>query len=143
MYAAVCCESLKLRRVDSCDSPPRRLSLHRGIEPKRGRHHGVQQRVLSLQDRGHLFSEYLAVLLGEADSARLQYRAERFYPSYYDAGRPQPAGLPSTITYGGSLFNLSLPDSSFNGSENLESVFVGLMRTGFSTHAMKCAFGWY
>ncbi|KAK4698401.1 hypothetical protein P7C70_g7874, partial [Phenoliferia sp. Uapishka_3] len=80
-------------------------------------------------------------VITEANNAsypyKTEYRAERFYPSYYDAGRPVPSGVPSTITYGGKGFNITLPASSINGTENLASAFVGIYRGGFSTHAIN------
>jgi hypothetical protein len=67
---------------------------------------------------------------------KTEYRAEIFYPDYFDAPRPVPTGIPSTITYGGPSFNLSLPANDLNGT-NLNGVKVALIRTGFSTHAMN------
>jgi hypothetical protein len=64
---------------------------------------------------------------------RTEYRAEIFYPSYYDAGRPVPSGIPSNITYGGDSFDLSLPASSLNGTD-LSEIKVVLMRTGFCAY---------
>lgn len=32
-----------------------------------------------------------------------EYRAEYYYPSYYNERRPQPEGLPDTISYGGDV----------------------------------------
>ncbi|KAI5475839.1 hypothetical protein MNV49_000803 [Pseudohyphozyma bogoriensis] len=63
-----------------------------------------------------------------------EYRAERFYPSYYDAGRPVPTGLPTSISYGGNSFDISLPASSLNDT-GIDNVAVKLIRSGFSTHA--------
>ncbi|GAA5975977.1 hypothetical protein JCM21900_005509 [Sporobolomyces salmonicolor] len=67
---------------------------------------------------------------------KTEYRAERFYPSYYDAGRPEPTGIPTSISYGGDSFDLELPESSLNGT-SLDNVKVSLVRPGFSTHAMQ------
>ncbi|KAL8283502.1 hypothetical protein RQP46_005605 [Phenoliferia psychrophenolica] len=67
---------------------------------------------------------------------KTEYRAEIFYPDYYDSGRPVPSGIPSKITYGGSPFDLSLPKSSLN-STDLSTIKVALIRTGFSTHGMN------
>ncbi|KAM0748117.1 DUF1929-domain-containing protein [Meredithblackwellia eburnea MCA 4105] len=67
---------------------------------------------------------------------KTEYRAEIFYPSYYDAGRPVPTGIPSSISYGGDSFDLQLPSSSLNGTD-LSTIKVSLIRTGFSTHAMN------
>ena len=70
------------------------------------------------------------------DPWKTEYRTEIFYPSYFDSARPVPAGIPTTITYGGAAFNLTLPASSLNGTD-LRSVTVALIRTGFSTHGMN------
>lgn len=70
------------------------------------------------------------------DPYKTEYRAERFYPDYYDAPRPNVTGIPASISYGGDGFDLTLPSTSLNGS-SLDNIFIGLMRTGFSTHAMN------
>ncbi|GAA5927266.1 hypothetical protein JCM3775_002499 [Rhodotorula graminis] len=68
---------------------------------------------------------------------KTEFRVERFFPSYFDAPRPEPTGLPSTITYGGAPFDLDLPASSL-GDANLDSdISIMLMRFGFSTHVMN------
>lgn len=67
---------------------------------------------------------------------KTEYRTEIFYPSYFDAARPVPTGIPNSITYGGAAFNLTLPASSLNNTD-LRSVTVALIRTGFSTHGMN------
>lgn len=69
------------------------------------------------------------------DVYKTEYRSEVFYPDYYDAPRPAPTGVPTTISYGGLGFDLILPASSINGA-NLNTVKVALVRTGFSTHSM-------
>ncbi|KAH7888875.1 glyoxal oxidase [Phlebopus sp. FC_14] len=67
-----------------------------------------------------------------------EYRIERFYPSYYNARRPEPQGLPSQISYGGPYFNVSLTVADLNGNvDNIQTAKVMLMRTGFSTHTMN------
>src|ERR1700685_421691 len=33
-----------------------------------------------------------------------EYRVETFYPSYYNERRPEPQGLPNTLSYGGGYF---------------------------------------
>lgn len=66
---------------------------------------------------------------------KTEYRAEIFYPSYYDEPRPQPTGIPSTISYGGAPFDVNLPVASRNGAA-LGDIKIALMRTGFQTHAM-------
>lgn len=65
------------------------------------------------------------------------YVVPRFYPSYYDEPRPAPTGIPTSISYGGKYFDLTLPADSLNGTD-LSTVKVALIRTGYSTHAM-CA----
>ncbi|GAA5944057.1 hypothetical protein JCM10213_008985 [Rhodosporidiobolus nylandii] len=67
---------------------------------------------------------------------KTEYRAEIFYPDYYDAPRPEPSGIPSYISYGGDSFDIELPQSSLNGT-SLDNVNVVIIRTGFSTHAMQ------
>ena len=67
---------------------------------------------------------------------KTEYRTEIFYPSYFDAARPVPTGIPTSITYGGAAFNLTLPAASLNNTD-LRSVTVALIRTGFSTHGMN------
>ncbi|GAA6020705.1 hypothetical protein JCM11491_000522 [Sporobolomyces phaffii] len=66
-----------------------------------------------------------------------EYRVERFYPSYYDAPRPQPIGVPSSINYGGDHFDISLPASEVTNVDLAEDVSIALIRTGFSTHVMN------
>lgn len=46
-----------------------------------------------------------------------------------------PSALPTSITYGGDSFDLTLPKSSLNGTD-LSTIKVVLIRTGFSTHGM-------
>lgn len=65
-----------------------------------------------------------------------EYRAEIFYPDYYTSPRPAPTGLPTSLSYGGASFNLSLPSASVTG-HNLSSVTVVVARTGFSTHGIN------
>ncbi|KAK4701875.1 hypothetical protein P7C70_g4353, partial [Phenoliferia sp. Uapishka_3] len=67
---------------------------------------------------------------------KTEYRAEIFYPDYYDSGRPVPQGIPSHVTYGGDSFDLFLPQDSLNNTD-LSTIKVSLIRTGFSTHAMN------
>ncbi|THH26759.1 hypothetical protein EUX98_g7431 [Antrodiella citrinella] len=67
-----------------------------------------------------------------------EYRVERFYPSYYNQRRPQPQGLPSTLSYGGPYFNVTLSkDDLSSNTSNTASSEVIIIRTGFSTHAMN------
>lgn len=66
---------------------------------------------------------------------KTEYRTEIFYPSYYDAPRPVPAGLPTSLSYGGAYFDITLPASSLTGG-SLNKIKVNVIRTGFSTHGM-------
>ena len=68
------------------------------------------------------------------------YKAEIFYPPYFAApNRPVPSGVPSTISYGGPSFDITLPASSYTSSPNTaaQSATVALVRPGFTTHAMN------
>ena len=67
-----------------------------------------------------------------------EYRVEMFYPDYYDAPRPNVTGLPTTLSYGGSYFNISLSSEALNNNiSNIDTVKVVVMRTGYSTHSMN------
>ncbi|EKM77606.1 hypothetical protein AGABI1DRAFT_77109 [Agaricus bisporus var. burnettii JB137-S8] len=68
------------------------------------------------------------------------YKAEIFYPSYFDATtRPAPSGIPTTLSYGGDYFNVTLPQTSYSGSANdaAAKTKVVVTRGGFTTHAMN------
>lgn len=66
-----------------------------------------------------------------------EYRTEIFYPSYYNQNRPEPKGLPSTLTYGGSSFDVFLSSADLsNNVDNIKNASVVVIRTGFSTHAL-------
>lgn len=66
------------------------------------------------------------------------YRVERFYPSYFNERRPQPQGLPSSLSYGGPYFNVTLSSDDLGGSvSNVKNTTVVVIRTGFSTHALS------
>jgi hypothetical protein len=68
------------------------------------------------------------------------YKAEIFYPPYFSATtRPAPTGVPNTISYGGSPFDITIPASSYSGSSNTaaDNTTVVLIRPGFTTHAMN------
>ena len=68
------------------------------------------------------------------------YQAEIFYPLYFSAStRPAPTGMPSTLTYGGSPFNITIPASSYSGPANTAaaSATCVIQRGGFTTHAMN------
>jgi hypothetical protein len=67
-----------------------------------------------------------------------EYQVETFYPSYYNERRPEPQGLPNTLSYGGDYFNVSLSnDDLFGNIQNTKSASVVIIRTGFSTHTMN------
>ena len=67
-----------------------------------------------------------------------EYRVETFYPDYYDNARPNVTGLPTTLGYGGSYFNLTLSSDALNNNiSNIDTVKVIVLRTGYSTHAMN------
>ncbi|KAF8154722.1 glyoxal oxidase N-terminus-domain-containing protein [Crassisporium funariophilum] len=68
------------------------------------------------------------------------YDSEIFYPPYFSAStRPAPTGMPSTLSYGGNSFDVTIPGSSYSGSANdaADSASVTLVRGGFTTHAMN------
>ncbi|KAF8211273.1 glyoxal oxidase N-terminus-domain-containing protein [Mycena galopus ATCC 62051] len=69
-----------------------------------------------------------------------EYTAEKFYPPYFSAAtRPVPSGVPSTLTYGGSPFDITIPASSYTGASNdaANSTVVSVVRGGWTTHAMN------
>jgi hypothetical protein len=67
-----------------------------------------------------------------------EYRVERFYPWYYNKRRPEPSGIPASITYGGQYFELELTADDLSGNiGNANAVKIQLIRTGFSTHAIN------
>jgi hypothetical protein len=67
-----------------------------------------------------------------------EYRVERFYPWYYNKRRPEPAGVPLSLTYGGQYFNLELTkEDLFDNIGNANAIKVVLIKTGFSTHAIN------
>lgn len=72
-------------------------------------------------------------------SSRATHLLPRRNPDYYDALRPAPTGLPRSISYGGPYFNLTLPREKLVHT-TFDHVKVVLIPTGFSTHAIKCAF---
>jgi hypothetical protein len=68
------------------------------------------------------------------------YKAEIFYPPYFaSTTRPQPSGVPTTISYGGNPFDVTVPASSYSGSANNAAAnsTVVLHRGGFTTHGMN------
>jgi hypothetical protein len=69
-----------------------------------------------------------------------QYQAEIFYPPYFSAAlRPVPAGMPTTLSYGGNPFDITIPATSYSGSGNdaADATTVVILRGGFTTHAMN------
>ncbi|KAF8590703.1 copper radical oxidase [Ramaria rubella] len=69
-----------------------------------------------------------------------EYRAERFYPPYFAAStRPSPSGMPTTLSYGGNPFDLTIPPSSYSGSANdaASNTTVVIIRPGWTTHGMN------
>ena len=69
-----------------------------------------------------------------------EYRSEIFYPPYFDAPvRPTFTGAPSTLSYGGASFDLTLPVTAYTGAANdaADQTTVVLVRSGFTTHAMN------
>ncbi|KAF9218908.1 glyoxal oxidase [Gyrodon lividus] len=69
------------------------------------------------------------------------YTAEIFYPPYFASSvRPQVSGIPQTLSYGGSYFNLTISSTSYTGTSGNEAAAnttVVLSRGGFTTHAMN------
>ncbi|KAI0746460.1 glyoxal oxidase N-terminus-domain-containing protein [Daedaleopsis nitida] len=66
--------------------------------------------------------------------------AEVFYPLYFSATtRPTFTGAPTTLTYGGDAFDLTVPASAYGGSANdaADKTIVTLIRGGWTTHAMN------
>lgn len=68
------------------------------------------------------------------------YKAEIFYPPYFSAAtRPVPTGVPSTLTYGGNYFDITVPPSSYSGSANAaaDGTKIMVIRPGWTTHGMN------
>ena len=68
------------------------------------------------------------------------YAADIFYPPYFRASvRPAPTGMPTTLSYGGDPFNITIPKSSYTGLANdaAGNTTVVIQRGGFTTHAMN------
>ncbi len=68
------------------------------------------------------------------------YTAEYFYPPYFSAStRPVPQNIPTTLSYGGNSFDITVPSSSYSGAGNdaATNTTVWLIRQGFTTHAMN------
>ncbi|KAH9979779.1 glyoxal oxidase [Russula compacta] len=68
------------------------------------------------------------------------YTAEYFYPPYFSAKtRPVPQNIPSTLSYGGNYFDITIAASSYSGAANdaADNTTIWLIRPGFTTHAMN------
>ncbi|KAJ4470773.1 glyoxal oxidase N-terminus-domain-containing protein [Lentinula lateritia] len=68
------------------------------------------------------------------------YQAEIFYPAYFSATtRPIPSGIPTTLSYGGDSFDITVPASSYSGSGNdaADNTTVVVVRPGWTTHGMN------
>jgi Domain of unknown function (DUF1929) len=68
------------------------------------------------------------------------YTAEYFYPPYFSAKtRPVPQNVPTTLSYGGNYFDITIQPSSYTGSADdaAKRTTVWLIRQGFTTHAMN------
>jgi hypothetical protein len=73
-----------------------------------------------------------------------EYRAEIFYPSYYNSRRPEPKGIPSQLSYGGDYFDIYLDSDDLSGDvNNIQNASVVVIRTGFSTHTMVGIYVWH
>lgn len=68
-----------------------------------------------------------------------EYRVEIFYPLYYNKRRPEPSGLPTSLSYGGNYFDVKLSKDDLGGdaATNVKTVTIAVMKTGFSTHALN------
>ncbi|EKM81462.1 hypothetical protein AGABI1DRAFT_118621 [Agaricus bisporus var. burnettii JB137-S8] len=67
-----------------------------------------------------------------------EYRMEFFYPAYYTHRRPQPRGIPSQLSYGGSSFTIAFTLDDLGGEiTNIAKTKAVLIRPGFSTHSMN------
>jgi hypothetical protein len=68
------------------------------------------------------------------------YTAEYFYPPYFSAkARPVPQNVPTTLSYGGNYFDITIQPSSYTGSADdaAKGTTIWLIRQGFTTHAMN------
>lgn len=68
-----------------------------------------------------------------------EYRVEKFYPPYFGAARrPEPVGLPDSISYGGEPFVIELSAADLNDDQaNVDKIMVTFVRNGYSTHAIN------
>ena len=68
------------------------------------------------------------------------YTAEYFYPLYFSAKtRPAPQNVPTTLSYGGKPFDITVPSSSYTGNADgaAANTTVWVIRPGFTTHGMN------
>ena len=67
------------------------------------------------------------------------YEIEKWYPPYWDQPRPYPQGVPSSVLYGGSPFNITVNGTFMGDSANAKAANTkfAIIRPGFSTHAMN------
>ncbi|KAG8813045.1 hypothetical protein FRC17_001696 [Serendipita sp. 399] len=75
---------------------------------------------------------------------KTEYAVEIFYPLYYNHRRPNPAGVPRSLSYGGAPFTLNFTAEDLDtgmgsdrGTDNAGKIKVVLTKTGFSTHALN------
>jgi hypothetical protein len=68
------------------------------------------------------------------DQWRSRTDADKWYPWYYNQPRPTYTGAPSTISYGGSSFDIVL--SGVPDTPSVQSTKVILLRGGLNTHAI-------
>lgn len=68
-----------------------------------------------------------------------EYRLEKFYPPYWGKQRPAVNGMPSTLTYGGNSFDLTIDANSYNGTGNdaAQNTTVVIIRPGWTTHGLN------
>ncbi|WVW85784.1 hypothetical protein I302_107822 [Kwoniella bestiolae CBS 10118] len=59
--------------------------------------------------------------------------SEKWYPWYYNEQRPVYEGLPKSLSYGGSSFNVTLNGTDETTAQNTKIVVI---RGGFNTHAI-------
>ncbi|KAF9535190.1 copper radical oxidase [Crepidotus variabilis] len=80
------------------------------------------------------------VNIDPATRYKTEYRAEVYYPPYFNAStRPNPQNIPSTLSYGGNYFDILLNKDSYTGTANdaADATKVVILRSGFTTHAMN------
>lgn len=70
-----------------------------------------------------------------------QYKVEQFYPWYFNERRPEPQGLPTQLSYGGSSFTVTLTLDDLRGDVwNIARTKLVVIRPGFSTHGIVSFF---